>query len=100
MASRGRTAAGLKEEENTMTLRVNQWFTRLPAGCYRVQIEGSPALSCYLGIKGYDGDHDTGGVTATPMRVINAMPAVCAAQPGMLSTLDLRLVTARHLMFV
>jgi 4-hydroxy-tetrahydrodipicolinate reductase len=72
----------------------------LPSGCYRVQIEGSPSLICYLGIKGYDGDHNTGGVTATAMRVINAMPAVCAAKPGMLSTLDLPLVTARHLMFV
>jgi len=28
-------------------------------------------------------------VTATAMRVINAIPAVCAAKPGMLSTLDL-----------
>ena len=71
----------------------------LPA-CYRIQIEGSPGLTCYLGIKGYDGDHNTGGVTATAMRVINAIPAVCAAQPGMLSTLDLPLVTARHLMVV
>ncbi|MFN8625927.1 MAG: dihydrodipicolinate reductase [Candidatus Binatia bacterium] len=67
--------------------------------CYRVQIEGSPSLTCYLGIEGYDGDHNTGGVTATAMRVINAIPAVCAAKPGMLSTLDLPLVTARHLMF-
>jgi hypothetical protein len=71
----------------------------LPA-CYRIQVEGSPALTCYLGIKGYDGDHNTGGVTATAMRPINAIPAVCAAKPGMLSTLDLPLVTARHLMFV
>jgi hypothetical protein len=71
----------------------------LPA-CYRLEIEGSPALTCYLGIRGYDGDHNTGGVTATAMRLINAIPAVCAAKPGMLSTLDLPLVTARHLMFV
>ncbi|MBW1901473.1 MAG: dihydrodipicolinate reductase [Deltaproteobacteria bacterium] len=66
--------------------------------CYRVVIDGSPSLKCELEIEGYDGDHNTGGVTATAMRVINAIPAVCAAPPGMLSTLDLPLVTARHLM--
>ncbi len=34
---------------------------------------------------------------ATAMRILNAIPAVCAAKPGLLSVLDLPLVTARHL---
>jgi hypothetical protein len=32
------------------------------------------------------------------MRVLNAIPAVCAAKPGLLSTLDLPIFTARHVM--
>jgi len=30
------------------------------------------------------------------MRVVNAIPAVCAAEPGLLSTLDLPLVFGRN----
>jgi 2,4-diaminopentanoate dehydrogenase len=32
------------------------------------------------------------------MRLLNAIPAVCEAEPGLLSTLDLPLVTGRHVM--
>jgi 4-hydroxy-tetrahydrodipicolinate reductase len=32
------------------------------------------------------------------MRLLNAIPAVCEAPPGLLSTLDLPLVAGRHLM--
>jgi 4-hydroxy-tetrahydrodipicolinate reductase len=32
------------------------------------------------------------------MRVLNAIPAVCDAPPGLLSVLDLPLVTGKHLM--
>jgi hypothetical protein len=32
------------------------------------------------------------------MRILNAIPAVCAAAPGVLSTLDLPLVTGRGLL--
>jgi 4-hydroxy-tetrahydrodipicolinate reductase len=47
---------------------------------------------------GEDGDHNTGGLIATAMRIINAIPSVCAAEPGLLSTLDLPLYGATHLM--
>ena len=68
------------------------------AGSYRIVIQGSPSMTCELELMGDDGDHNTGGLVATAMRVLNAVPAVCAAPPGLLSTLDLPLVTARHLM--
>jgi 4-hydroxy-tetrahydrodipicolinate reductase len=55
-------------------------------------------MTCDLEMVGYDGEHTTGGVIATAVRVVNAIPAVCAAPPGLISTLDLPLVTARHLM--
>jgi 4-hydroxy-tetrahydrodipicolinate reductase len=32
------------------------------------------------------------------MRILNAIPAVCASPPGVLSTLDLPLVTGRGLL--
>ncbi len=62
---------------------------------YRIEIEGSPDFNCEIHVKGDDGDHNTGIVTGTAMRVVNAIPAVCAAGPGVLSILDLPLYTAR-----
>ena len=38
------------------------------------------------------GDGNAGGCLATGMRVVGAIPAVCAAPPGILSTLDLPLI--------
>jgi 4-hydroxy-tetrahydrodipicolinate reductase len=68
------------------------------SGCYRVVIEGSPATTCELLMHGDDGDHNTGNLVATALRILNAIPAVCAAKPGLLSALDLPLVTGRHLL--
>jgi 4-hydroxy-tetrahydrodipicolinate reductase len=76
-----------------------QWPQPLPGkgSGYRVVVEGVPRLACDLDLSGPDGDPNTGGITATAMRVINAIPAVCAARPGLVSTLDLPLFTARGL---
>ena len=74
------------------------WPRPTGSGCYRVEIEGSPSIGCELTLRGEDGDHNTGGLLATAMRILNAIPAVCAAPPGLLSALDLPLVTARHLL--
>jgi 4-hydroxy-tetrahydrodipicolinate reductase len=65
---------------------------------YRIEIKGSPSFTAELEMAGEDGDHNTGGLIATAMRIINAIPAVCAAPPGLLSTLDLPLFGAHHLM--
>ena len=48
--------------------------------------------------KGEDGDHNTGGLMATAMRSLNAIPTVCEADPGLLSVLDLPLITGRGLL--
>jgi 4-hydroxy-tetrahydrodipicolinate reductase len=74
------------------------WPQPTGLGCYRIIIEGSPSMTCDLQLVGEDGDENTAGLVATAMRVLNAVPAVCAAEPGVLSTLDLPLVTARHLL--
>jgi 4-hydroxy-tetrahydrodipicolinate reductase len=65
---------------------------------YRIEIKGSPSFTVDVEMEGEDGDHNTGGLIATAMRIINAIPAVCAAEPGMLSTFDLPLYGALHLM--
>jgi hypothetical protein len=67
-------------------------------GGYLVEIDGSPRLRCELHMEGEDGDHNSAGLLVTAMRLLNAIPAVCEAPPGLLSTLDLPLVTGRGLL--
>jgi hypothetical protein len=62
---------------------------------YRIEIKGSPEFNCELDLKGYDGDHNTGIVTGSAARVVNAIPYVCSARPGVLSIMDLPLYTAK-----
>jgi len=67
-------------------------------GGYRVIIEGSPRMVCEFMLEGDGGDENSGGLIVTAMRLVNAIPAVCAARPGILSPLDLPLVTGRGLL--
>jgi hypothetical protein len=67
-------------------------------GFYRIELSGSPSINLEIEFVGEDGDHNTGGVLVTAMRLVNAIPAVCAAAPGLVSSLDLPLVPGRHLM--
>jgi len=64
---------------------------------YRVVIEGVPRMVCDLEMEDERGDHAVGGVVLTATRLVNAIPAVSAAAPGVLSALDLPLVTGRGL---
>ena len=66
-------------------------------GCYRVQVTGEPNYTVDLRLLGSDGDHNTAGLKATAMRLVNAIPAVVAAKPGLLTALDLPLITGRGL---
>jgi hypothetical protein len=60
---------------------------------YRVIVEGSPNIEQETAFRGaYDGDSNSGGCLANGMRAVNAIQAVCAARPGMLSALDIPLV--------
>ena len=67
-------------------------------GGYRIDVTGSPSFHVEVGITGEDGDHNAGGLLATAMRLANAIPAVCAAPPGLLTPFDLPLITGRGLM--
>ncbi len=75
-----------------------KWPAPPRGGGYRIEIAGSPSWTCELGMVGDDGDHNTGGLVATGMRVLNAIPAVVAAPPGLLTPLDLPLITGRGLL--
>lgn len=64
--------------------------------CYRVIVKGSPNITQETAFRGaYDGDSNSGGCLSTGMRAIHAIPAVCAARPGLLSALDLPLIPGR-----
>src|ERR1700744_4922707 len=65
-------------------------------GLYRGEIEGSPAMRCEFEMAD-DHDHDLGARVAGASRMVNVIPAVCQAQPGLLSALDLPLVTGAGL---
>jgi hypothetical protein len=62
---------------------------------YKIEVKGSPSLFCEIEPVGDDGDHNTAGILGTAMRVVNAIPTVCAHAPGVVSTLDLPIFTAR-----
>jgi 4-hydroxy-tetrahydrodipicolinate reductase len=80
-----------------MSYRVIQWSTgnvgRFALRC----IKGTPAMRCEFEFEDETGDHAVGGVLLTATRLVNAIPAVCRARPGLLSALDLPLVTGRGL---
>ena len=67
-------------------------------GGYQVIIEGIPKIECSLDMADEKGDHAVGGVLLTATRLVNSIPAVCDAKPGLLSALDLPLVTGKGLM--
>ena len=66
-------------------------------GCYRVEITGEPMMKVDFTHHGEFGDHNVSGMITTAQRIINALPAVVAAAPGIVRAKDLPLVTGRGL---
>lgn len=66
-------------------------------GNYRVEITGEPSYAMDICLSSPNGDHNHAGVLATAMRIVNAIPAVVDAAPGIRTTLDLPLVTGKGL---
>jgi 4-hydroxy-tetrahydrodipicolinate reductase len=66
-------------------------------GCYRVVITGEPHLQCDLVHHAENGDHNVSGMIVTAQRLVNAVPAVVASPGGLVTALDLPLVTGRGL---
>jgi 4-hydroxy-tetrahydrodipicolinate reductase len=68
-----------------------------PGGSYRVEITGEPTYTLDLCQSSPNGDHNRAGLVATAARIVNAIPAVVAAEPGIRTTLDLPLITGKGL---
>ncbi len=66
-------------------------------GSYRLEITGEPSYAVDLCLSSPNGDHNHAGLVATAARVVNAIPAVVAAAPGIRTTLDLPLITGKGL---
>ena len=65
---------------------------------YRIVIEGEPHFQIDLTFSSDHGDHNHAGCLATAMHVLNAVPHVVAADPGVLTYLDLPVYSAKGLM--
>jgi 4-hydroxy-tetrahydrodipicolinate reductase len=61
---------------------------------YRILIEGEPHVRIDLELSSDVGDHNHAGCLATAMHVVNAIPHVVDADPGVLTFLDLPVYSA------
>jgi hypothetical protein len=73
------------------------WLTSEFDATYRVDIEGDPDIHCAMMLGQAEG-HGAGhaAMAATAMRVVNAIPYVIDAPPGLLSSLDIPTTLPRH----
>ncbi|MBC2640092.1 MULTISPECIES: diacylglycerol kinase [unclassified Rhodococcus (in: high G+C Gram-positive bacteria)] len=67
-------------------------------GCYRIDITGEPMMTVEFNHHGEHGDHNVSGMIVTAMRLVNSVRAVVEAKPGLVTALDLPLVTGRGLL--
>src|SRR6201993_2011886 len=80
------------------------WPTGIGDLSYRVMITGDPDIDCRMaatlkdprkaGVGGMTSG--AGAMVATAMRVVNAVPYVVAAEPGLVSSVDLPLTIPKH----
>ncbi|WP_375482962.1 diacylglycerol kinase [uncultured Mycobacterium sp.] len=64
-----------------------------PGGSYRVEITGEPSYAVDICPSSRHGDHNHAAIVGAAGRIVNAIPAVVAAPPGIRTTLDLPLIT-------
>ena len=80
-----------------------EWGEVVKDPVYRIRIAGEPDIACDMTASLRDPkasgsvmDAGAGAMVSTAMRVVNAIPYVVDAQPGLLSALDLPLTLPRH----
>ncbi len=66
-------------------------------GSYRVEITGEPSYAVDIVPSSSKGDHNHAAIAGAAGRIVNAIPAVIAAPPGIVTTRDLPLVTGTGL---
>lgn len=72
-----------------------EWEKAETVGCMRIRIEGDPNISmeCSVGDPNKPEELAYDGYVMTAMRIVNAIPYVCAAPPGLTTFRDLPLTT-------
>jgi 2,4-diaminopentanoate dehydrogenase len=85
---------GVEHVTRTQEDQAPDWPRGLAGDAYRIVIDGSPHLECEFNFRDGD-DHLAGGFNITAMRAVNAIPSLCRAAPGVVSTFDLEPVTGR-----
>jgi 2,4-diaminopentanoate dehydrogenase len=66
-------------------------------GSYRIEITGEPSYAVDIVPSSRNGDHNYAAIAGAAGRIVNAIPAVIAAPPGIRTTLDLPLVSGKGL---
>jgi hypothetical protein len=90
----GRDAIVIEHVNRMASDLAPEWPTAARDGTYRIVVEGNPDLTCELTV-GQPATASDDGMVATTMRLVNAIPYVCDAPPGLVSSLDLPLTTPR-----
>jgi hypothetical protein len=90
----GRTRLAVEHITRTRADQAPHWPNSAAGDVYRIELDGSPRLDCEFSFREGD-DHLAGGFNITAMRAVNAIPALCAVEPGVVSTFDLPPVTGR-----
>ena len=71
--------------------------TEIKDGINRVEITGEPSYAVDIVPSSRKGDHNHAAIVGAAGRIVNAIPAVIDAPPGIRTTLDLPLITGKGL---
>jgi hypothetical protein len=74
-----------------------QWPRPEKQGYHQIRITGSPDIVLSIECEDARGDHAGGGNAAAAGRLVNAIPWVCEAEPGLLSGIDVPPISGRGL---
>jgi hypothetical protein len=97
---KGRPAI-VMEHVNRLTAAAAPDWPKPPGGrpgVHRVVVSGSPGIEINTHVGDDHTDHNEAGVIATAAKAVNAISAVCAAPPGLVSLRDLPVSQVRGLM--
>jgi len=86
------------EHVNRMAPDLAPEWASAPNGTYRIVIEGEPRIQCdlRLGTEDTPASANDNAMEATAMRVVNAIPYVVDAAPGIATSLDLPITAPRN----
>jgi len=75
-----------------------QWPRPQRQGQHQVLIQGHPNIALTLECEDAEGNHAGGGNSSAAGRIVNALPWLCEAPPGLYAGIDLPLIAGRGLL--